>query len=51
VINNFWGGTFVNAIQPKTKSPFIQWGTFYTFIADYFASQIIGGAKELEVLL
>jgi len=24
-----------------------QWGTFYLFIANFFATQIIGGAKEL----
>jgi hypothetical protein len=35
-----------------TKSDFInQWGAFYLFIADFFATQIIGGAKELVVLL
>ncbi len=28
-----------------------QWGAFYLFIADFFATQIIGGAKELVVLL
>jgi len=28
-----------------------QWGAFYLFIADFFASQIIGGAIELVVLL
>jgi len=26
-------------------------GAFYLFIADFFATQIIGGAKELVVLL
>jgi len=26
-------------------------GAFYRFIADFFATQIIGGAKELVVLL
>jgi len=26
-------------------------GAFYLLIADYFATQIIGGAKELVVLL
>jgi len=24
-----------------------QWGAFYLFIADFFATQIIGGAKSL----
>jgi len=28
-----------------------QWGAFYLFIANFFATQIIGGAKELVVLL
>jgi hypothetical protein len=28
-----------------------KWGAFYLFIADFFATQIIGGAKELVVLL
>jgi len=28
-----------------------QWGAFYLFIADFFSTQIIGGAKELVVLL
>jgi len=28
-----------------------QWGAFYLFIAYFFATQIIGGAKELVVLL
>jgi len=30
---------------------YAQWGAFYLFIADFFATQIIGGAKELVVLL
>jgi hypothetical protein len=30
---------------------FTQWGAFYFFIANFFATQIIGGAKELVVLL
>jgi len=29
----------------------MQWGTFYLLIAVFFATQIIGGAKELVVLL
>jgi len=28
-----------------------KWGAFYLFIANCFATQIIGGAKELVVLL
>ncbi len=28
-----------------------QWETFYLFIADFFVTQIMGGAKELVVLL
>jgi len=28
-----------------------QWGAFYLLIADFFATQIIGGAKELVILL
>jgi len=28
-----------------------QWGAFYFFIANFFATQIIVGAKELVVLL
>jgi len=28
-----------------------EWGTFYLFIANFFATQVIGGAKELVVLL
>jgi len=30
---------------------FYQWGAFYLFIAIFFATQIIGGVKELVVLL
>jgi len=30
---------------------FKQWGAFYLFIDDFFATQIIGGTKELVVLL
>jgi hypothetical protein len=29
----------------------MKWGAFYLFNADFFATQIIGGAKELVVLL
>jgi hypothetical protein len=29
----------------------MKWGAFYLFIANFFATQIIGGAKELLVLL
>jgi len=29
----------------------MQWGAFYLFIVDFFATQIIGGTKELVVLL
>ena len=28
-----------------------QWGTFYLFIAEFFATKNIGGAKELVVFL
>jgi hypothetical protein len=28
-----------------------QWGALYIFIANFFTTQIIGGAKELVVLL
>jgi len=28
-----------------------QWGAFYLFIADFFATQNTGGTKELVVLL
>ncbi len=28
-----------------------EWGSFYLLIADFFATQIIGGAKEFVVLL
>jgi len=28
-----------------------QWGAFYLFIVDFFATQIIGGTEELVVLL
>jgi len=28
-----------------------KWGAFYLFIEEFFATQIIGGAKELVVLL
>jgi len=27
------------------------WGAFYLFIANFFATQNVGGAKELVVLL
>jgi len=27
-----------------------EWGVFYLFIADFFATQTIGGAKDLVVL-
>jgi len=29
----------------------LKWGTFYLSIANFFATQIIGGAKELVVVL
>jgi hypothetical protein len=29
----------------------LQWGAFYLFIANFFATQIIGGAKEFVVFL
>ncbi len=38
----------------KTRIPndyVSQWGAFYLFIADFFATEIIGGTKELVVLL
>jgi hypothetical protein len=39
-------------LQYCTPVPFLrQLGAFYLFIADFFAIQIIGGAKELVVLL
>jgi len=28
-----------------------KWGAFYLFIANFFATQILGGIKELVVLL
>jgi len=31
--------------------PISRWGTFYLLIATFFATQIIGGTKELVVLL
>jgi len=31
--------------KKKPRAP-DQWGAFYLFIADFFAIQIIGGAKE-----
>jgi len=34
-----------------SKNHFFEWGDLYLFIADFFASQIIGGATELVVLL
>jgi len=37
--------------QITEKEERLQWGAFYLFIADFFAIQIIGGAKELVVLL
>jgi len=33
------------------KTVKIQWGTFFLFIAEFFASKNIGGAKELVVFL
>jgi len=41
---NFWD-MFLHLL---TKS---QWGAFYLFIANFFVTQIIGGAKELVILL
>jgi len=29
----------------------LQWGAFHLFIAEFFATQFTGGAKELVVLL
>jgi len=37
-------------INNEVKS-FIEWGTFYPFIANFLATLNIGGAKELVVLL
>jgi len=28
-----------------------EWGAFYLYIADFFSTQNIGGAKELVVIL
>ena len=39
----------VSSILKSHKST--QWGAFYLFIANFFATQFIGGAKELVVLL
>jgi len=36
---------------PFTNNFFVEWGAFYLFIANFFATQIIGGAKELVVFL
>ncbi len=38
-----------NALKPKIT--FRRLRAFYLFIANYFATQIIGGTKELVVLL
>jgi len=35
----------------STTATILQWGAFYLFIANCFATLIIGGAKELVVLL
>jgi len=34
-----------------TTATNLQWGAFYLFIAEFFATQIKGGAKELVILL
>jgi len=36
---------------PHSSIRDLQWGAFYLFIANLFATQIIGGAKELVVPL
>jgi len=42
-------------VQPNsvrgTMGSLLSLGAFYLFIANFFATQIIGGAKELVVLL
>jgi len=42
-------GSLVNGLDLGYDSE--QWRTFYLFIANFFATQIIGGTKELVVLL
>jgi len=43
--------TFCRGSGVSSKVSKIQWEAFYLFIANFFAKQIIGGAKELVVLL
>jgi len=38
-------------ISQKNEEKNFLWGTFYLFIANFFATLNIGGAKELVVLL
>ncbi len=40
---------FKSELNPRLKRK--KWGAFHLFIADFFATQIIGGVKELVVLL
>jgi len=35
----------------KSNLDYKEWGAFYLFIAEFFATLNIGGAKELVVLL
>jgi len=37
--------------EPFSNKYKLEWGTFYLLIANFFATQIIGCAKELVVLL
>jgi len=37
--------------QGQVEPTIFEWGAFYLFIADFFVTQIIGGKKELVVLL
>jgi len=41
----------VKVVKLVSCSIVVQWGAFYLFIANFFATQIIGDAKELVVLL
>ncbi len=46
----FFIWTILTLTEPFAVKQQSQWGAFYLFIAEFFATQITGGAKELVVL-
>jgi len=46
-----WVYLFFGPVFVRQKNFYRKWGAYYLFIAELFATQNIGGAKEIVVLL